>query len=138
MLVGLRFATITERSHVAVSAALLWSIANNVLRESVFVPAFGAPTALVLCGLLLSSLIVALTYFSLPWLNLRRPVGPYTVGAGWLALTLAFEFSLGLWQGKSWRELFDAYTFHGGNIWPVVLATTAFAPRIASKPSAQP
>ena len=55
------------------------------------------------------------------------------IGFYWLALTLVFEFSLGLWQVKSWQVMLKAYTFKGGNIWPVVLAVTTLAPYLAAK-----
>ncbi|WP_341580993.1 hypothetical protein [Marinobacter metalliresistant] len=124
---------------VALKALVIWvgilvlAVANGVLRESVFVPGLGTPAALLLSGLLLSALIIGVAYFSLPWLQISRPVGLCVVGVGWLALTLVFEFSFGLWQGKSWSELLEAYTFKGGNIWPVVLAATVLAPYIAAK-----
>ncbi|WP_203301043.1 hypothetical protein [Marinobacter sediminum] len=124
---------------VALKALAIWvgilvlAVANGVLRESVFVPEFGIPVALVLSGLLLSASIIGVAYFSLPWLQISRPVGFCVVGVGWLVLTLVFEFSFGLWQGKSWSELLEAYTFKGGNIWPVVLAATVLAPYIAAK-----
>ncbi|MEL6116263.1 hypothetical protein P0Y67_13675 [Photobacterium sp. SP02] len=123
---------------VVFKALVIWvgilalAVANGVMRESVLVPRFGTPVALVLSGMLLSALIIGVAYFSLPWLHVRRPFELYTVGAVWLVLTLAFEFSFGLWQGKSLSELLEAYTFKGGNIWPVVLATTFFAPYIAA------
>jgi hypothetical protein len=69
----------------------------------------------------------------LPWLGARRPVELVGIGLGWLALTLVFEFSFGLWQGKSWPVMFEAYTFKGGNIWPLVLVVTALAPYLAAK-----
>jgi hypothetical protein len=50
------------------------------------------------------------------------------IGLGWLALTLIFEFSFGLWQGKSLQVLLEAYTFKDGNIWPVILVVTVLAP----------
>jgi hypothetical protein len=124
---------------VALKALIIWvgilvlAIANGVLRESVLVPGLGTPPALVLSGLLLSSLIIGMAYLLLPWLQLHRPWHFWAVGFGWLALTLIFEFSFGLWQGKSWSELLEAYSFKGGNIWPVVLAVTALAPFIAAK-----
>ncbi|NAX45525.1 hypothetical protein [Photobacterium halotolerans] len=124
---------------VVFKALVIWvgilalAVANGVLRESALVPRFGTPVALVLSGLLLSALIIGVAYFSLPWLDISRPLVLCAVGAGWLVLTLAFEFSFGLWQGKSLSELLEAYTFKGGNIWPVVLATTFFAPYIAAK-----
>ena len=65
--------------------------------------------------------------------TINRPVQLWFVGVGWLVLTVAFEFSFGLWQGKSWPVLLEAYTFRGGNIWPVVLAVTVLAPYIAAK-----
>jgi len=92
---------------VALKALVIWvgilvlAVANGVLRESVLVPEFGTSAALVLSGLLLSALIVGVAYFSLPWLNIGSPLVLCIVGVGWLVLTLAFEFSFGLWQGKS-------------------------------------
>jgi hypothetical protein len=119
---------------VALKALVIWvgilvlAVANGVLREFVLIPGFGTPAALVLSGLLLSALVIGVAYLSLPWLQISRPVQLCVVGLGWLALTLVFEFSFGLWQGKSRSELLEAYTFKGGNIWPVVLAATALAP----------
>lgn len=126
------------RTAVAVKVFIIWlgilvlAMANGIVRELLLVPSLGLPAALVLSGLLLSALIVGAAYFSLPWLAVRRPVELVAVGSGWLVLTLVFECSFGLWQGKSWSELFAAYTFTGGNIWPVVLATTTLAPYIAA------
>lgn len=55
------------------------------------------------------------------------------IGFCWLILTLAFEFSFGLWQGKSWQVLVEAYAFKEGNIWPVVLLVTVLAPYLAAR-----
>jgi len=124
---------------IALKALVIWAgilvlaIANGVARESLLTPAFGTPVSLVLSGLLLSALIIGMAYVSLPWLQISRPAQFFIVGLGWLVLTLIFEFSFGLWQGKSWPELLAAYTFKGGNIWPVVLAATALAPYIAAR-----
>lgn len=126
-------------SVVALKALVIWAgilvlaVGNGALRESVLIPGLGTPAALVLSGLLLSALIIGVAYLSLPWLEISRPRQLWSVGLGWLAFTLVFEFSFGLWQGKSWSELLEAYTFRGGNLWPVVLATTALAPYIAAK-----
>ncbi|MFL1465961.1 hypothetical protein [Marinobacter sp. HN1S83] len=123
----------------ASKALIIWlsiltlAIANGLFREAVLLPAFGIPAAFVLSGLLLSALIIGVAWVSLPWLRLRRPGQFWLVGFGWLALTLAFEFSFGLAQGKSWPVMLEAYTFKDGNLWPVVLAVTACAPFIAAK-----
>lgn len=124
---------------VALKALAIWvvilvlAIANGVVRESLLTPAFGTPAALVLSGVLLSAFIIGVAHLSLPWLHIDHSVHLWLVGLGWLALTLIFEFSFGLWQGKSWPELLEAYTFKDGNIWLVVLVVTALAPYIAAK-----
>ncbi|CAN0601943.1 hypothetical protein [Marinobacter goseongensis] len=123
----------------ALKALAVWfsilalAIANGLLRETLLLPAFGTPSAFILSGLLLSALIIAVAWLSLPWLHLHRPGQVWLMGFGWLALTLAFEFSFGLAQGKSWPVMLEAYTFKDGNLWPVVLAVTACAPFIAEK-----
>ncbi|WP_373187768.1 hypothetical protein [Halopseudomonas sp.] len=124
---------------VALKTLVIWvcilvlAVANGALRESVLIPGIGTPAALVLSGLLLSILIIGVAYLSFPWLRISGPVQLLGVGLGWLALTVVFEFSFGFWQGKSWPELLEAYTFKDGNIWPVVLAATVLAPYIAAR-----
>lgn len=114
-------------------AILLLAMLNGVLRESVFIPQLGRAPGLLLSGLLLSVLILLVAYFSLPWLAARQPGQLVAIGLGWLGLTLSFEFAFGLLQGTSLPVLLDAYTFKGGNIWPVVLLVTACAPYLAAK-----
>lgn len=112
---------------------LVMAVVNGVLRESVFIPSLGIPAAFVFSGVLLSVLIIVVAYLSIPWLKIRHAMQLWFVGFYWLALTLVFEFSFGLWQGKSWSMLFEAYTFKDGNIWPVVLAVIVLAPFVASR-----
>jgi len=114
-------------------AILMLAMANGFLREFVLMPRLGTPASLVLSGLLLSALILGMAYLSLPWLKPGAPLQYWLVGFGWLALTLVFEFSFGLGQGKSWPVMLEAYTFKGGNLWPLVLAVTALAPYLAAK-----
>jgi len=124
---------------VALKVLIVWmgilvlAIANGLLRESLLVPVLETMGALVLSGLILSSLIIAVSYVSLPWLQISGHAQLFAVGISWLALTLIFEFSFGLWQGKSWLELLEAYTFKDGNIWLVVLMVTTLSPYIAAK-----
>lgn len=124
---------VTLKALVVWACILGFAVVNGVLRESLLGPAFGAPAALLLSGLMLSALIIGVAYLFLPWMQISRPAHLCAVGLGWLVLTLVFEFSFGLWQGKSLAELLQAYTFQGGNIWPVVLVATALAPYIAAK-----
>ena len=126
-------AGVALKSLVIWAAILVLAILNGALREAVFIPKLGTATGLVLSGLLLSALIIAVSYLALPWLDAWRLAQLLAVGLGWVVLTLVFEFSFGLWQGKSWPALLEAYTFKGGNIWPVVLLVTALAPYIAAR-----
>jgi hypothetical protein len=52
-----------------------------------------------------------------------------SVGALWLALTLAFEFGVGHYGfGKAWPELLADYDLRHGRIWIAVLVVTLLAP----------
>ncbi|HSH30565.1 MAG TPA: hypothetical protein VK971_11700 [Thiohalobacter sp.] len=108
--------------------------ANGMLREGVLVPMLDKPLALILSGILLSVLILAVACLSLPWLGRLPATGYIAIGLGWLCLTLVFEFAFGrLVQGRPWPALLEAYTFRGGNLWPLVLLVTAAAPYAAAR-----
>ncbi|MBX3302716.1 MAG: hypothetical protein KF693_10930 [Nitrospira sp.] len=109
------------------------AVANGVLREQLLIPQLGKTPGLVLSGLLLSVVILVVTFFTLPWLRLNQLSQAIGVGLGWIVLTLAFEFSFDRFQGKSWPSILEAYTFKDGNIWPVVLLVTAAAPYVAAR-----
>jgi len=120
-------------------ALLVWvgilalAVINGAIREAVIIPVLGLTHAFILSGVLLMSFIVGVTYLVLPWMGVRKTTQLIVIGFGWLCLTLAFEFSFGLLQGKSLPELLNAYTFNGGNIWPLVLLVTASAPYLSAK-----
>ena len=124
---------------IALKAIAIWAgilvlaVLNGALREAVIIPKLGTTPGLILGGIVLSTLIFVVAYLSLPWMGTRRPAELVGIGLGWLVLTLIFEFSFGLWQGKSWQVLLEAYTFKDGNIWPVILVVTALAPYLAAK-----
>lgn len=121
-------------------ALLIWlcifiiAIANGALREAVLTPVLGKVSGVVLSGILLSIAILSVSYFMLPWIGASTLKEYFTVGLGWLFLTIFFEFIFGhIIQGKPLSNLIEAYTFKGGNIWPIVLIVTAIAPYIAAK-----
>lgn len=111
---------------------LVLAMLNGGLREAALLPALGKPAALLLSGILLSLCIVVVALIFVPRLGRLRTGEALRLGLFWLALTLAFEFGFGRWiQGRPWRELLEAYTFRDGNIWPLVLVVTFFAPLLA-------
>ncbi len=126
-------ATLVLKAFAVWVIILLLAILNGVFRESVLLPKLGAPSGLILSGVALSTLILAAAYLALPWLGNRHASHLWGIGFGWLVLTLVFEFSFGLWQGKSWPTLLEAYTFKDGNIWPLVLIVVAVAPSVAAR-----
>ena len=123
---------------VLLKAAAIWllilglAMLNGGLREAVLLPALGKPAAPLLSGVILSLCIVGVALLLVPRLGRLQRARALRLGLFWLALTLAFEFGFGRGvQGRSWGELLEAYTFRDGNIWPLVLVVTLFAPLIA-------
>ncbi len=83
---------------------------------------------------LLSACILVVAAIAVPKLSPRATHEALGVGVCWLLLTLLFEFGFGRFvQQKSWSELQDAYTFAGGNVWPIVLLVVTLAPVIARR-----
>lgn len=123
---------IARRALAVWAGILTLAILNGFVRDIFLIPTFGTVAGFLSSGVILSSLILIVAYLSLPWLGARRFLELVGVGWFWVALTLAFEFSFGLWQGKSWHVMFEAYTFNDGNIWPVVLVVTAAAPYLSA------
>jgi hypothetical protein len=112
-------------------AILLLAIGNGLLRESVLIPNLGRTAGLVASGLLLSALVALVALASIRWLRPATMREAWQQRLLWLVLTLVFEFGFGRWRGKPWSELLEAYTFSGGNIWPLVLLVIVVAPPIA-------
>jgi hypothetical protein len=114
-------------------AILLLAILNGALRQAVLIPAFGPFAGLIASGLLLSALIFAVAFAAVPWYGPLPSPRWWLVGALWLLLTVAFEFGFGrLVEQRPWPELLEAYTFRGGNIWPLVLLAAFVSPRLAA------
>lgn len=113
---------------------LALAMLNGFLREAVLVTVLSKPVAFLLSGLLLSSLVLIVAIVLAPWLQLSSTLRCVSVGLLWLSLTLIFEFGFGgVVQGRALAEMLGAYTFKDGNIWPLVLVVTLFAPLIAAR-----
>lgn len=127
-------------ARVGLKALALWlailgfAMLNGAVREGLLVPAMGSFGAFIASGALLSACIFAVAYFAAPWYGRLTSAHWFLVGLFWLVLTLAFEFGFGrLVQGKPWGELWAAYTFAGGNIWPLVLVAALVSPWLAAR-----
>ena len=115
-------------------AILALAILNGILREKMMIPIFGSFTGFVISGVILCIFILGVAIAAVPWYGQLTSGQLYLVGVFWLLLTVGFEFSFGIFvQNKSLVELFEAYTFRGGNLWPVVLLVTFVSPWVAAK-----
>lgn len=115
-------------------ATLLLAVLNGALREGVLIPALGSFAAFIASGIILSVCIVSVACLATPWYGRLSAPRWLLVGLYWLVLTLVFEFGFGrLVQHKTWDELLAAYSFHGANLWPVVLLVTLFAPWLGAR-----
>lgn len=116
------------------SAILLIAILNGALREKTLIPALGSFAGLIASGTILSICIFLVAFVAAHWYGPLSSRHWLMVGLFWLLLTLVFEFSFGRFvQHETWAELFEAYTFRGGNIWPIVLAAAFISPWLAAK-----
>lgn len=115
-------------------AVLIFAVVNGALREKFLIPIIGSSGALMASGAILSGCIFSVAVLAAPWYGPLSTSRWLLVGFSWLVLTLAFEFSFGRFvQHKPWPELLQAYTFTGGNIWPLVLLATFISPWLAAK-----
>ncbi len=121
-------------------AVLVWllllvlAILNGGLRESWIDPALGEQVSHVVSTLLLSAVIVAVTWVCSPWLRVRSVRDAWGVGVFWVVLTVAFEFLAGHYLfGHRWDQLLADYDVSRGRIWPLVLLADLVAPVLAAK-----
>lgn len=113
---------------------LVCAVVNGGLREGWLVPQLGSVAAFITSGLILSICILAAALLLVTWVGALSAGAYVLVGLLWLGLTLAFEFGFGRFvQHKTWPQLLGAYTFEGGNLWPLVLVVTFFAPLLAAR-----
>jgi hypothetical protein len=113
---------------------LLFAVLNGAFRESVLFPQLGNPAAQIISGVLLIVCILVLSYLLVRRIGARSGRELMSIGLCWLALTLVFELGFGrIAQGRSWHELLAAYTFHDGNIWPIIVLVTLLAPWLVGR-----
>ena len=87
----------------------------------------------IVSGVILATCIFVVAWLAVPWWGALAARQWWWIGAFWFALTIVFEFSFGRFaQHKTWAELLEAYTFTGGNIWPLVLVAILISPRLAA------
>jgi hypothetical protein len=105
---------------------------NGALRQFLLIPQWGEAVGHVVSTLMLSAIIVAVTWRALRWLQLPSMRAAWGLGLLWLALTVAFEFGAGHFLfGAPWAKLLAEYNLAAGRIWMLVLLATLLAPVVA-------
>ncbi|MGD2137455.1 MAG: hypothetical protein PVJ66_04515 [Gammaproteobacteria bacterium] len=115
-------------------ALLLVATVNGVIREKLLIPGMGNYWGTFASGVVLSASIFLVAFFTVRWYGILEPRCFWKIGMLWLALTLLFEFTFGLFIAqRTWNELLAAYMFRGGNIWPVVLVIILVSPWLSAR-----
>jgi hypothetical protein len=78
-----------------------------------------------------SILILAVAYLLFPWLDASDKKSLLSVGALWVALTVAFEFAFGRVLGRSWGNVASDYDILRGGFLLIGMAVLMFSPVIA-------
>jgi menaquinone-dependent protoporphyrinogen IX oxidase len=108
-------------------------VVNGTAREKLYARRLGDARAHQLSTVTMLALLAG--YFAAldaRWpLHSRREAA--AAGAGWAALTAAFEFGFGHWvAGEEWSELLADYDLSEGRLWSLVLAWTALGPSVVA------
>jgi hypothetical protein len=113
---------------------LLLANLNGAIREVWLIPTLGQTAGRALSTLVLSALVLVVTWLAIGWIRPATPQDALIIGMLWLALTLAFEFLVGHYVfRKPWGELTQDYDVTRGRIWPLVLVMVLFAPLWAAR-----
>lgn len=115
-------------------AILVLAVVNGSLRERALNPIMGPVGGLIISGAILSLCIFLVAFFAAGWMGAAEASEFWLIGLLWLLLTVLFEFGFGRFvQRRTWTGLLQAYTFKGGNIWPIILLVTLLSPWAAAR-----
>ena len=112
-----------------IPAALL----TGAFREYVLIKYLVTAPATAISVILLSILILLITWLLLPRFVPLNNKESYITGIIWMILTILFEFTSGIGTGVPMKELIAAYNPLSGNLWILVVLTTMLAPTIISR-----
>ena len=93
------------------------AFANATLRQLVFIRHMSELRAHQLSTITLIVLCSIYVWLIFPHLYIPKIQQAFVAGGMWLALTVLFEFSLGLFTGRSFSTLLTDYNLMAGRIW---------------------
>jgi hypothetical protein len=106
---------------------------HGVLRQVWLVPLVGDFRSRQIGVFTGSILVFLMTLLCIRWIGTTRTRGLIAMGAAWVVLTLAFEFTLGRALGADWRRLFADYDLVHGGLMPLGLAVMLLSPLGAAR-----
>jgi hypothetical protein len=116
------------RAAVVWLAILVLASLNGAVRDLVVAPRIGDTAARAISTLVLSAVVLLVTWLSIRWVGPRSARQARVVGLFWLVLTLAFEGGAGRLSGRAWSVVLADYDVLRGRIWVLVPIVTFFAP----------
>lgn len=106
-------------------------IINGILRESWYKPKIGELYTNIVGVFILSSVWILYTYLFFKNNIFNFSVGKlFLLGFIWLAMTLIFEFGMGILAGRSWDYMLADYNILKGRLWPLFLFVVFWSPFI--------
>jgi hypothetical protein len=121
-------------------AAIIWTIiavlaiANGAFREHVLTPAIGARIALPVSGILLSAIVLLVTWCCFRLIAGCKQLTCLLIGLQWVLMTLLFEFAFGHFvANKPWPEIFRVFNFMQGDLFILVLVVSLFSPLLVAR-----
>ena len=116
----MRYARVFTRYILAWFGMMVLAVLNGTVRDFVYLPWTGQAAAHQISSVILIALFAL--YFR--WLLLGWPLDSGTaawlVGAVWCAMTVLFEWGLGVRRGMTAGEIFAAYDLSSGQLWALI------------------
>ena len=129
-----------KRHNIFVRALVVWCVliaaefVHGFFRAIFLVPVVGDFRSRQIGVFTGSVLILAVTYFLVPWLRTTDTKALIYLGALWLLLTVSFEFGFGHYAfGRSWADLASDYDIRQGGFLLGGMTVLTFAPVVAAR-----
>jgi len=99
---------------------MILAILNGAAREMLYKQYVGDLPANQISTVILIALISGYFYFLIKVVPLESSRQAWMAGVMWFLMTEVFEFGMGIFSGKTWAELFQAYNIIAGQWWILI------------------
>ena len=110
------------------------AVLNGVIRDKLLTPLIGSSVSLPLSGIILSVLVLVITYLCVQFFGEVKIETYFFIGLFWVLLTLIFEYLFGHYiVGKPWQEINQVFNIFKGDLFIIVLIVSAVSPWLTAK-----